>query len=126
MKQDEKIAEAIRLLEENGYRVIPPEPADVTDNLFELAWKLYDKKVGCKEKLLKKWLQIPRKERFRILDYIPRYVAATPDKQYRKNFQTFLNQKAWNDEIIIHSSNDTTQDRLGKAAENVAAIAGRF
>ena len=121
MKQEEKIAQAIRLLEENGYRVIPPEPADVTDNLFELAWKLYDKKVGCKEKLRKKWLQIPRKERFRILDYIPQGVT-----QYRKNFQTFLNQKAWNDEIIIHSSNDTTQDRLGKAAENVAAIAGRF
>ena len=35
------------------------------------------------------------------LAYIPAYVIATEDKQYRKNFQTFINQRGWEDEIIV-------------------------
>ena len=33
-------------------------------------------------------------------EYVPLYVIATEDKKYRKNFQTFLNQRGWEDELI--------------------------
>lgn len=96
----DEIKQAILLLEENGYKVTPP-PKQVKDEYtFARAWDLYQKKVGCKEKLEKKWNSMSQKDRKAAIEYIPLYVISKPDKQYRKNFQTFLNQRAWEDEII--------------------------
>ena len=96
----DEIKQAIQLLEENGYKITAP-PKEVKDEYtFELAWKLYDKKVGCKAKLEKKWNSMSKKDRMAALAYIPAYVIATEDKQYRKNFQTFLSQRGWEDESI--------------------------
>lgn len=95
-----KLNEAIRLLEENGYKVTAP-PKQVKDEYtFERAWNLYDKKVGCKAKLEKKWNSMSKKDRKAAIEYIPLYVISQPDKQFRKNFQTFLNQRGWEDELI--------------------------
>ena len=41
-----------------------------------------------------------KKDRKAAIEYIPLYVLSQPDKQYRKNFQTFLNQRGWEDELI--------------------------
>ena len=96
----EEIRQAIQLLEENGYKVTAP-PKEVKDEYtFERAWNLYDKKVGCKAKLEKKWNSMNKKDRKAAIEYIPLYVIATEDKKYRKNFQTFLNQRGWEDEIV--------------------------
>ena len=96
----DKIKQAILLLEENGYKVSPP-PKQVKDEYtFARAWDLYQKKVGSKEKLEKKWNSMSQKDRKAATEYIPLYVIATEDKKYRKNFQTFLNQRGWEDEII--------------------------
>lgn len=96
----EEIRQAIQLLEENGYKVTSP-PKEVKDEYtFERAWNLYEKKVGCKAKLEKKWNSMSQKDRKAAIEYIPLYVIATEDKKYRKNFQTFLNQRGWEDEII--------------------------
>ena len=96
----DEIKQAILLLEENGYKVTPP-PKQVNDEYtFERAWDLYQKKVGYKEKLEKKWNSMSQKDRKAAIEYIPLYVISKPDKQYRKNFQTFLNQRGWEDEII--------------------------
>lgn len=96
----EEIRQAIQLLEENGYKVTAP-PKEVKDEYtFERAWNLYDKKVGCKAKLEKKWNSMSQKDRKAAIEYIPLYVLSQPDKQYRKNFQTFLNQRGWEDELI--------------------------
>lgn len=96
----EEIRQAIQLLEENGYKVTAP-PKEVKDEYtFERAWNLYDKKVGCKAKLEKKWNSMSQKDRKAAIEYIPLYVIATEDKKFRKNFQTFLNQRGWEDEII--------------------------
>lgn len=99
--QEEELTEKIiSILESKGYKVTPP-PKQVKDEYtFERAWNLYDKKVGCKAKLEKKWNSMSKKDRMAALAYIPAYVIATADKQFRKNFQTFLNQRAWEDEII--------------------------
>ena len=96
----EEIRQSIQLLEENGYKVTAP-PKEVKDEYtFERAWNLYEKKVGCKAKLEKKWNSMSKKDRKDAIDYIPLYVIATDDKKYRKNFQTFLNQRGWEDELI--------------------------
>ncbi len=96
----EEIRQAIQLLEENGYKITAP-PKEVKDEYtFERAWNLYDKKVGCKAKLEKKWNSMSQKDRKAAIEYIPLYVLSQPNKQYRKNFQTFLNQRGWEDELI--------------------------
>lgn len=96
----DEIKQAIQLLEENGYKVTAP-PKEVKDEYtFERAWDLYGKKVGCKDKLEKKWNSMSQKDRKAAIEYIPLYVIATSNKQFRKNFQTFLNQRGWEDELI--------------------------
>ena len=35
-----------------------------------------------------------------MIKYIPNYKSATPDKKYRKNPETFLNNRSWKDELI--------------------------
>lgn len=72
---------------------------DIIDD-FENFWNLYDKKVGEKTKIKIKWLKISNDDRAKIFEYIPKYKISQPDKQYRKNPETFLNNKSWNDEII--------------------------
>ena len=97
---DEVIKSIISFLESKGYKVTAP-PKEVKDEYtFERAWNLYEKKVGCKAKLEKKWNSMSQKDRKAAIEYIPLYVLSQPDKQYRKNFQTFLNQRGWEDEII--------------------------
>lgn len=94
---------------------------------FDIFWDLYDKKVGDKEKLKKKWESMQDLERQSIIDYIPRYKITQPDKKFRKDPQTFFNNKSWNDELIgsnlpkqqIYKNNDfeaykKRQQELGK------------
>lgn len=89
---------------------------------FEIWWEMYDKKRG-KEKCLKKWAKLTKREREDCLNATPAYIASTPDKQYRKDPQTYLNGKCWNDEIIINNNNygrkqiTTDQARQQKLAE---------
>lgn len=97
---DEIIKSIISFLESKGYKVTAP-PKEVKDEYtFDRAWNLYEKKVGCKSKLEKKWNSMSKKDRKAAIEYIPLYVLSQPDKQYRKNFQTFLNQRGWEDELI--------------------------
>jgi hypothetical protein len=67
---------------------------------FDFFWNLYDKKIGDKSKLSKKWDKLKDEERQAAIDYIPKYKESQPEKQYRKNPETFLNNKSWNDELI--------------------------
>jgi len=66
---------------------------------FENVWRLYEKK-GNRKTSEKKWANLKNHCREAALLHIPLYVQSTPDKQFRKNFETYLNQEAWNDEII--------------------------
>lgn len=108
-KNEEELTNAfIRFLESKGYKVTPP-PREVKDEYtFDRAWNLYEKKVGCKSKLEKKWNSMSKKDRKAAIEYIPLYVLSQPDKQYRKNFQTFLNQRGWEDELIGATEPPTT------------------
>ena len=70
---------------------------------FEWFWNDYDKKVGDKQKLKKKWHKLTDQERQNAMNYLDLYKQSVPDKQFRKNPETFLNNKSWNDEIINRS-----------------------
>lgn len=96
----EEIQKAINLLKENGYEVKKNILDKDDEYTFDNIWNLYDKKVGCKDKLRKKWNSMSKADRKAATEYVPLYVIATEDKKYRKNFQTFLNQRGWEDELI--------------------------
>jgi hypothetical protein len=66
---------------------------------FEYFWNTYDKKTD-RQPCEKIWNKLSDEDRKAIMDYIPRYKISQPHKQYRKNPQTFLNNKSWLDEII--------------------------
>lgn len=80
---------------------------NVNNNIyaFDSFWNDYDKKVG-KAESLKKWEKLTDDEILSIKNHLPSYVAATPDKQYRKNPATYLNQKSWEDEIITKNGSE--------------------
>ena len=67
---------------------------------FDLVWNLYEKK-GNRKTSEKKWSNLKNHCREAALKHIPLYVKSTPDKKYRKNFETYINQEVWNDEIIL-------------------------
>jgi len=74
---------------------------------FEKFWDLYDKKVGKKEKIEKKWIGLSDNIRQQIIDNIPVYKDSQPDKRFRKNPETYLNNDSWDDEIIQNKINGT-------------------
>ena len=61
---------------------------------------MYDKKVGDRDKLVKKWESLTNDDRKNIIEHIPKYKSVQPDKKYRKDPQTFLNNKSWLDELV--------------------------
>ena len=66
---------------------------------FDIFWNLYDKKTS-RDKCECKWNNLNLEDQNKILEYIPKYKISQPDKKFRKNPETFLNNKTWNDEII--------------------------
>lgn len=85
-----------------------------TELSFENIWSLYGKK-GNKKTSEKKWSKLTTLSKKKALSYIPVYVKATPDKQYRKNFETFINQECWNDEL---PSNNQVNDQRHETERN--------
>ena len=76
---------------------------------FDTFWDLYDKKVGDKTKLQKKWDKLSLEIQTKALEHIKEYKQAQQDKQYRKNPDTYLNNKSWNDEIISSDKSSVTE-----------------
>ena len=68
---------------------------------FDDFWNLYDKKRGDKDKIEKKWQSLKDSEREAIMNHLPLYKKSQPNKKYRKDPSTYLNNKSWNDEIIF-------------------------
>lgn len=66
---------------------------------FDEFWNDYDKKLD-KQSCIRLFKKISKSDRLAIKDYIPQYKDAQPDKQFRKNPQTFLRNRSWEDEII--------------------------
>ena len=97
--------------------VITPE-VDEDFYLFDNFWDDYDKKVGSKEKLRKKWKSISDVNKLKIKDHIRLYKISQPDKMYRKNPETYINNKSWNDEIITSNGNRHTANKRAGITED--------
>lgn len=96
-REEERREEKIVLLKKE-----PKEDLEIEKQkqfLFDKFWNDYDKKVGL-EKCRKKFFKLSRDEMQRLFQNLEKYIQATPDKQYRKNPETYLNNKSFNDEII--------------------------
>lgn len=93
----------------------------VSSASFEDFWNAYDKKIA-RPKCEKLWNALTTKEKKLCMDYIPPYKQAQPDKQFRKNPETFLRNKSWNDEIIFRNdnTNNVQQQRYDKLANILA------
>jgi len=85
---------------------------------FEDFWNQYDKKVG-KPKCQKLWKQIKQKDRESIVDHLDKYIPSTPDKAYRKNPETYLRNRGWEDEILENNLNNKTH---GNSKTNYSAL----
>ena len=73
---------------------------DVTDKYtFDEFWILYDKKVD-KANTKKKYSKLSVTDREKIFTHIPRYKLKTPDVKYRKNPDTYLNNRCWEDDEL--------------------------
>ena len=79
----------------------PIPKADALEG-FDEFWKLYGKK-GSKKQAQASWKRIkPSIElQLQIYDIVRLYVQSTPDIQFRKNAETWLNNECWNDEVFL-------------------------
>ena len=70
---------------------------------FQDFWDAYDKKRDrpTSERL---WSALKPADQQAIMDYLPSYKEAQPDKRFRKDPTTFLRHKSWEDEIIHNST----------------------
>ena len=98
--------------------------ADANEGAFKKWWDMYDKKIGM-GKCLEKWKRLKFEEKQLCLTRVLDYVASTPDKQFRKNPLTYLNQKAWNDEIIIRNNPEQQRNSRYQAAAELIAEYGK-
>jgi hypothetical protein len=89
----EKGKEQVQL---EGFEILEPYP-------FNEFWDMYDKKVN-REKSENKYKKLTLEEKQKIFETLPDYVLSTPDKKFRKNPDTYLNNKSWKDEIIKKNS----------------------
>lgn len=78
------------------------------DDEFNRFWNMYDYKKGDKTKVKKKFLSLSRADREKIFETLPLYIESTPDKQYRKHPQTYLNNRSWEDEILQRNTHQST------------------
>jgi uncharacterized protein YdaU (DUF1376 family) len=92
---------------------------------FENVWTMYGKK-GNKKTSQQKWGKLKNHCKLSALKHIPEYVKATLDIQYRKNFETYINQEVWNDEIIKKNGNRITENGGTMGRGNTANGANTF
>lgn len=77
---------------------------DISSNdNFDEFWRLYDKKVG-RQQCVKLWARLSAEDRLKAIGHVPSYVEATPDKQYRKNPETYLRHRSWDDEVVAKAA----------------------
>jgi 5-methylcytosine-specific restriction endonuclease McrA len=86
---------------------------------FEQFWKLYERK-GNKQRSLRHWMSLSKKDRVEVMDRVKYYVASTPEKKFRKDAERWLNPKNrhWEDEII-NNSNQSNNGVIEKAAHRI-------
>ncbi|MDO7877346.1 hypothetical protein Q5H93_21555 [Hymenobacter sp. ASUV-10] len=77
----------------------PPAAAGAGEGAsFEDFWELFGKKED-RHKCEQRWKALSPADQAAALAAVPAYVAAKPDRKYRKNPLTWLNGRCWLDEV---------------------------
>lgn len=95
-------------IEENRIEIYP----------FDDFWNLYDKKVD-KQSSERKYNKLSESDKELIFLHIPKYKISQPSPQYRKNPDTYLNNRCWEDELpspVKTVSGGMTMDQMIKSA----------
>jgi hypothetical protein len=66
---------------------------------FDVFWDMYNKKIGSKEKLKKKWEKLKPTEREKIIETLPIFLSGIKEKQFQPYPDTYLNNRRWEDQI---------------------------
>ena len=82
---------------------------------FEDFWNGYNKKIGSKSNVEKKFSKLKQETKELIMNHIFEYVKATPDKTFRANPETYLNQKRWENEIIQNGKEKGSTDQANRS-----------
>ena len=77
---------------------------------FDDWWTAYDKKVD-RRKCEPKWRKLSQAEKEKAYRHTEAYVPATPVVQFRRNPETYLNNKNWEDEQLTVPRQPTGQVR---------------
>ena len=77
---------------------------------FDEFWEKYQKKAG-KQATEKLWHKLTDQEIQEVLNHVPKYVLSTPDPKYRKDPESYLRNKRWQDEIIT-TLTEEEKDRM--------------
>lgn len=93
---------------------------------FEKLWDMYGKKEGNEVELRRAWNAMPAEDRQRAMEYVPKYVASTPDVKYRKYLSNFIKQRIWESNPIMNNAdgNYSTYNQNNGGAR-IADAAGR-
>ena len=105
IKLDTSIDEKLKITSKSYDNHMENENKDIIKELnipFEDFWNLYDKKVDRKS-AEPKWGRLTDEERIKAMKHIPLYLKEYPEKKFRKDPQTYLNNKSFDNEIIMYS-----------------------
>ncbi len=108
---EEEVKKAINLLVSLGYNIIEPQSLDISNQEFEAWWQVYNKKRG-KHKCLQKWARMSQKDRKACVEATPRYVASITNKVFQKDPLTYLNGRAWEDEVYTDYEEQRKHDGI--------------
>jgi hypothetical protein len=86
-------------------------PSAVDHQEFERVWEMYGRK-GNKKTSRSRFVKLGINTKQAIYNHLPAYIASTPDKQYRKGFEVYINLECWNDEIV---TSNPSQSQSGMA-----------
>lgn len=112
------IAESRRKSHSDNVQSQPIAEIAVNDNVnvnvidiysFDEFWSTYGKSVD-KTKCKAKFEKLSNDVKLKIKEVLPLYVKSTPDKQFRKNPQTWLNGQCWNDEVKTIMKEETVEE----------------
>tara|TARA_R110002020_G_scaffold9539_2_gene37439 strand:- start:7250 stop:7750 length:501 start_codon:yes stop_codon:yes gene_type:complete len=74
---------------------------------WNMFWNLYDKKVDMKS-AKSSFMNLTIAEMGEAIKGVKAYVDTTPNKKYRKNASSWINQKGWKNELKLDKDNKET------------------
>ena len=112
--------------------ILNPDPPNPDKTLVELKhddsnfnqfWNLYGKSIN-KLKCESKFKKLSQDCIDKIFKTLPAYIDSTPDKQFRKAPLVYLNNQAWNDEVIYSSGDKvkTIQNTIDESNAQASRI----